>query len=191
MTVPVLQGRSAKTLAFVHFDQPADWRCACTSNGAPGPAMATCRGPNLVSTPLLEIVDALRAYAEEHSVLRDLSRVETRTRRAHHVDDRRAHVRLRPVQLERPVLARLKPGPLLTLVDVSAGGALIETPARLTPGAQVLLEFLAPGTRRAMVLRSRIMRSHVAAVDRNSMRYRGACSFDGILQLSDLVRPGP
>lgn len=105
-------------------------------------------------------------------------------------EDRRAHVRLRPIDLDRPVLARLKYGPMLTLIDVSAGGALIETPARLTPGAHVLLEFLAPGTQQAIIVPSRIIRSHVAALG-HRVRYRGACSFKQLLKLAEFMARGP
>jgi hypothetical protein len=142
-----------------------------------------------VSSPILEIVDALRAYADQHPGPQGNRSIGSRTLRADLVEDRRAHVRLRPVQLDAPVLARLKPGPLLTLIDVSAGGALIETPARLTPGAHVLIEFLAPGTRRATVLRSRVIRAQVASLDESCVRYRGACSFEQMLRLADLMAP--
>jgi hypothetical protein len=139
-----------------------------------------------VSDSLLEIVDALRAYAEWQSAMRRSTELESRALRSQLFDDRRAHVRLRPIQLDRPMLARLKPGPLLTLLDVSAGGALIQTPARLTPGAHLLLEFLGPATRRTTVMRSRVTRSHVAALE-GCVRYRGACSFDGMLELTDFL----
>jgi hypothetical protein len=141
-----------------------------------------------VSSSLLEIVDALRAYAESQPVIGGASGWEPRGLQQRLFEDRRAHVRVRPVQLDRPMLARLKPGPLLTLIDVSAGGALIQTPARLTPGAHVLIEFLAPGTRRGTVLRSRVMRSQVTGLD-GCVRYRGACSFDDVLELGEFLTP--
>jgi len=71
---------------------------------------------------------------------------------------------------------------VLTLLDVSAGGALIQTSERLNPGAHVLLEFLVPGTRQATLMHSRVMRSHVASLD-EGVRYRGGCSFEEILDL--------
>jgi hypothetical protein len=141
-----------------------------------------------VSDSLLDIVDALRAYADWQSAMRRSTELESRALRGQLFDDRRAHVRLRPIQLDRPMLARLKPGPLLTLLDVSAGGALIQTPARLTPGAHVTIEFLAPGTRRTAVVRSRVTRSHVAALE-GCVRYRGACSFDELLELAEFLPP--
>ena len=139
-----------------------------------------------MSSSLVEIVDALRAYAESQPVVRGASGWEPHTLHQTLFEDRRAHVRLRPIQLDRPMLARLKPGPLLTLIDVSAGGALIQTPARLTPGAHVLIEFLAPGNRRGTVLRSRVMRSQVTGLD-GCVRYRGACSFDEMLELGEFL----
>jgi hypothetical protein len=138
-----------------------------------------------VSDSLLEIVDALRSYAERQCAARSTA-AEHRALPGQLLGDRRAHVRLRPIQLDRPVLARLRRGPLVTLLDVSASGALIQTDARLTPGAQLLIEFLAPSTRQSAVLRSRIVRSHVAGLD-GCVRYRGACSFDGVLDLADFL----
>jgi hypothetical protein len=141
-----------------------------------------------MSDSLLEIVEALRAYADWQSAMRRSAAMESSALRGQLFEDRRAHVRLRPVQLDRPMLARLKPGPLLTLLDVSAGGALIQTPARLTPGAHVMIEFLAPGTRHATALRSRVTRSQVAGLD-GCVRYRGACSFDEKLELAQFLPP--
>jgi hypothetical protein len=143
------------------------------------------------STTLLDLVDALAAYADRRAraVSEDggWAGGHARDLLGH---DRRAHVRRRPTEFDHALVARLKAGPVLRLLDVSAGGALIETPSRLTPGAQILVEFLAPATREATLVRSRVMRSHVAALD-GGVRYRGACSFDGLLELAALVnRPG-
>lgn len=139
-----------------------------------------------VDDALLEIVEALGAHADWQAALRQS---ELRSRiRGQIVEDRRAHVRHRPLQLDRPLLARLKPGPLLTVIDVSAGGALIQTPARLNPGAHVLLEFLRPGTTRTIVVRSRVIRSQVASLE-GCLRYRGGCSFDEMLELAEFLAP--
>ena len=146
---------------------------------------------------LLEIVAALRAYSDWQTAVRQSPDIAPRALREQLLDlgtealsakvaDRRAHVRLRPIQLHRPMLARLKRGPLLTLLDVSAGGALIQTSERLNPGAQVLLEFLIPGLQRTTLVHSRVTRSHVAALD-GRVRYRGGCSFEEILELSELL----
>jgi len=136
---------------------------------------------------LLELVDALAAYADRRTgAVPNCDRCVAADARDVLRHDRRAHVRRRPTEFEHALIARLKAGPILRLVDVSAGGALIETDARLAPGAQILVEFLAPATREAMLVRSRVVRSHVAALD-GGIRYRGACSFDGRLELAAIV----
>jgi hypothetical protein len=147
-----------------------------------------------VSSPLLQIVGALSAYADQRPLIGGYGSpaaesIEPPAARGQLLGDRRAHVRLRPTELDRPVLARLKCGPLLTLIDVSAGGALIETRARLTPGAHVLLEFLAPGTDQSTLVPSRVMRSQVAALE-GHVRYRGACSFKQLLEIAEFMAGG-
>lgn len=139
-----------------------------------------------MSDSLLEIVDALRAYADWQTAVRRSTELASRAQRGPIFEDRRAHVRLRPVQLDRPMLARLKRGPLLTLLDVSAGGALIQTPERLNPGAHMLIELLIPGMQRTTAVHSRVTRSQVAALD-VGVRYRGGCSFDQILELAEVL----
>jgi hypothetical protein len=91
------------------------------------------------------------------------------------------------LDLPSPMLARLKHGPVLTLVDLSEGGALIETAARLNPGAHVILEFMAPGAKRTTMVPSRVMRAQVTSMERGILRYRGGFAFRQLLQLADLA----
>src|SRR5947207_14116609 len=56
--------------------------------------------------------------------------------------DRRVHARLTPVELQNPIAARLKYGDAVTLVDLSAGGALLETSMFLRPDTDLVLELL-------------------------------------------------
>ena len=74
------------------------------------------------------------------------------------------------------VSTRVRPGHHATLVDVSAGGALIETNHRLLPGAAVELQ-VETGTARATV-RGRVVRSTVIGVQPSRVCYRGAIGFD-------------
>ena len=53
--------------------------------------------------------------------------------------DRRAHERLMAHELDWLKSARLRFGPRLSLIDLSAGGALFETSAPLRPGATAAL----------------------------------------------------
>ena len=74
------------------------------------------------------------------------------------------------------VSTRVRPGHHATLIDVSAGGALIETNHRLLPGAAVELQ-VETGTARASV-RGRVLRSTVIGVQPSWVCYRGAIGFD-------------
>ena len=74
------------------------------------------------------------------------------------------------------VSTRVRPGHHATLIDVSAGGALIETNHRLLPGAAVELQ-VETGTARASV-RGRVLRSTVIGVQPSWVFYRGAIGFD-------------
>lgn len=74
------------------------------------------------------------------------------------------------------VSTRVRPGHHATLIDVSAGGALIETNLRLLPGAAVELQ-VETGTTRTSV-RGRVLRSTVIRVRPSWVCYRGAIGFD-------------
>ena len=135
-----------------------------------------------MQTALLEIVDALTVYADARQARAPGAVIRRAPSLA---SDRRAHVRLQPGDLERPLRARLKHGPLLTLVDLSAGGVLIETQARLTPGSRVVLEFMAPDAPRARGVTSRVTRAEVASLD-GGIRYRGGCAFTTPVSIREL-----
>jgi PilZ domain-containing protein len=73
--------------------------------------------------------------------------------------------------------AILRPGYAVSLVNLSAGGALIQGPRPLRPGAHVHMQLLT-GTRR-LTLAGRVLRCSVAALDwRDGVLYRGAVQFD-------------
>ena len=71
---------------------------------------------------------------------------------------------------------KLTPGRPARIVDVSAGGALIETESRLLPGTRVELQLGEPVVLHKVS--ARILRCHVARLDRERIRYRGAVAFD-------------
>ena len=77
--------------------------------------------------------------------------------------------------------ARLRPGRTARVVDLSAGGALIETDWRLLPGARVELQLGDPSP--LFTVRGRILRCHVTLLDRARIRYRGALAFDQLLPI--------
>lgn len=72
--------------------------------------------------------------------------------------------------------ARVRPGHDVALVNVSAGGALIETKHRLLPGSFIELQLTA-GARSATV-RARVLRCSVAHLRASFISYSGAVGFD-------------
>jgi hypothetical protein len=103
--------------------------------------------------------------------------------------ERRQHRRLAARELPGLQSARIKFGPYVAVVDVSPGGALIETEARLTPESEAMLEIFGNG--RNAIVPFRVLRSRVANLD-GSPRFLGACAFTEPLRLDDLsVPPGP
>jgi PilZ domain-containing protein len=74
------------------------------------------------------------------------------------------------------VSMQVRPGNRAMLINISAGGALIETAHRLLPGASVDL-LLERSHYRASV-RGRVLRCAVVRVHPASMCYRGAIRFD-------------
>lgn len=93
--------------------------------------------------------------------------------------DRRLARRRQRVQEHGIVHARVRPGHVVTLIDVSAGGVLVETTHRLLPGTNVELQ-VETHTRRAN-LRGRVLRCAVVRVRPASIWYRGAIMFDRYL----------
>jgi PilZ domain len=71
---------------------------------------------------------------------------------------------------------RVRPGRDGAVVDVSAGGMLIDTIHRLLPGTTV--EVLLAGADRRTTIRGRIVRCAVASLHGSVVRYRGAVRFD-------------
>jgi PilZ domain len=73
--------------------------------------------------------------------------------------------------------AILRPGYSVVLIDLSAGGALIEGPRPLRPGMRVHVQ-LVSGTHR-FGLTAHVLRCSVASLDSDAgVRYRGALRFD-------------
>jgi len=90
--------------------------------------------------------------------------------------DRRRDQRRHTIAQHGIARARVRPGHDVTLVDVSAGGVLIETARRLLPGSCVEI-LLADGVRSATV-RGQVLRCAVAQLQATSITYRGAIGFD-------------
>lgn len=90
--------------------------------------------------------------------------------------DRRGLRRLDALEEHGIVSARVRPGFRARLIDVSAGGALIETSHRLLPGSSVEL-CVETGTGRASI-RGQVLRCTVVRVRPTWVCYRGAIEFD-------------
>jgi hypothetical protein len=99
-------------------------------------------------------------------------------------DDRRLYRRFPVHELQALRGARIKYGPNVALIDVSAGGALLESESRLYPDSEALLE-LARGDDK-IVVPFRVLRSQFTVLG-GSPRYRGACAFKSLLNVSDLL----
>ena len=90
--------------------------------------------------------------------------------------ERRAWARVSTLDHLAMANGRLRPGRTARIIDVSPGGALIETDWRLLPGTKVELQLGDPVT--VHRVKGRILRCHVTMVDRERMRYRGALVFE-------------
>lgn len=93
--------------------------------------------------------------------------------------DRRRARRRQTIHDHGIVSARVRPGREASLLDVSAGGALVETTYRLLPGSPIELH-VATNERRVSV-RGGVLRSAVVAVQATGICYRSAIGFDHLL----------
>jgi hypothetical protein len=91
--------------------------------------------------------------------------------------DRRQATRVPPDRTPWPAAALLRPGLEVRVINVSCGGALVESANRLKPGARAELQL--SGSKRQIV-RGRIDRCRV--MDLDPIRYEGAIVFDQLLE---------
>jgi hypothetical protein len=95
--------------------------------------------------------------------------------------DRRAYPRLAARELSWLRTARLAQGASISLVDLSAGGALLETEEPLKPGSVLTLEI--SGSSFEASVPFRVLRCYIARLHGESATYRGACAFKHVLEL--------
>ena len=88
--------------------------------------------------------------------------------------DRRTHPRLTLSELEWLNSVRLKYGPTVSLIDLSTGGAQIESSTRLQPGSTVVVQI--SGADGEIALPSNVLRSYVSRVTPYTV-YRSALAF--------------
>jgi hypothetical protein len=104
-----------------------------------------------------------------------------------HVDEasnRRVHERLKPRDLQWLRSARLKYGPEVKVIDLSAGGMLLETESELAPDANIVVELT--GAASPILVPSRVLRCRVATLG-EILKYQGACAFKRPLTLPELA----
>ena len=103
--------------------------------------------------------------------------------------DRRAYARLAAAEASWLNKVRLRHGPPLSLVDVSAGGMQVEVEDyRLKPGATVVLEIAGRAT--DLVMPSRVLRCQVTSIT-PSILYRSALAFRRPIKVPAITAAGP
>ena len=100
--------------------------------------------------------------------------------------ERRAHVRHGVADLPSIRETHLQKGPLVSLVDLSVGGALIEAKVQLKPGARLSL-VIAPEHGAPSLVTMRVLRCEVATVRPEVTVYRGGCEFTRRLEWPALL----
>lgn len=99
--------------------------------------------------------------------------------------DRRTHPRRPGGELQWIRGARLKAGPDVSLVDISSGGALIESRLQLLPGSQWILQIAGPSS--GIDIPFDVLRCQIGSIQ-NGVRYRGAGSFARPFDMEHLDR---
>ena len=102
--------------------------------------------------------------------------------------ERRASSRVSALTLAGMERARVRPGRTAHVVDLSAGGALIETDWRLMPGMRVEMQLGEPSP--SLRVAGRVLRCHVALLDRERIRYRCALMFEEHLSFGEAATHG-
>jgi hypothetical protein len=99
--------------------------------------------------------------------------------------ERRQYSRRGVRDLEWIRSARLKSGGEVALIDLSAGGVLLDAAIPLRPGSMMALELVGRGLE--TLVTAQVLRSEVSRVGPDSLRFRGACEFASPLELPDLT----
>jgi hypothetical protein len=102
--------------------------------------------------------------------------------------ERRASSRVAALSMAGMERARVRPGRTASVVDLSAGGALIETDWRLLPGMRV--EILLGDPASLFCVAGRVLRCHVALLDHERIRYRCALMFEERLSFGEAPTHG-
>ena len=98
--------------------------------------------------------------------------------------NRRLHERLRASDLRWLKSARLKYGADIRVIDISAGGMLLETKKALAPDADVIVELTGP--ERPILIPSRVLRCRASSLG-DILTYQGACAFKRPLSIPEFT----
>ncbi len=129
---------------------------------------------NAATAYLTLVPDASHMLAELHAASQDSW------------DDRRASIRRTLSELSCITQVRVKYGPTVSLLDLSAGGAQIEATAfRLRPGSTVVVQLATESETVAMP--ALVLRSQVSRILPAGARYRVALAFRRRLELADFL----
>lgn len=102
-----------------------------------------------------------------------------------HGENRRVHERLRASDLRWLRGARIKYGADIRVLDISAGGMLLETSSQLAPDANVVVELI--GGESPILIPSRVLRCRTASLG-EILKYQGACAFKRPLSIPELTK---
>ena len=102
--------------------------------------------------------------------------------------ERRAYQRLRDRELEWVRQARLSVGKGVSLVDLSAGGALLDSPVPLRPSSLFTLQLAGGGIDTAVEFR--VLRCQIGAIGPHGPTYRAACEFTRLIELPGMPSAG-
>src|SRR5262252_6192902 len=100
-------------------------------------------------------------------------------------ENRRVHERLRASDLRWLRGARIKYGADVRVLDISAGGMLLETSSQLAPDANVVVELI--GGESPILIPSRVLRCRTASLG-EILKYQGACAFKRPLSIPELTK---
>ena len=100
------------------------------------------------------------------------------------LSNRRIHERRKANELEWLRGASVKYGAEVRVINISAGGLLLETEKALKPNSSVVLELTGP--ERPIVVPSKVLRCRVASLS-DILTYEGACAFQRPLTIPELT----
>src|SRR5262245_10204402 len=89
--------------------------------------------------------------------------------------ERRVHQRIPAADLKWLRGSRLKNGPDVTLIDLSAGGVLLDSDVQMKPGSMITLEIVGAGI---VEVRSEVLRCQLSTLRDVGAVYRGALIFE-------------